>query len=148
MESSDIGGIIILLMGIAAFAWAALFIIKARSTKRWPTAEGEIISSDIDIVHIKWTGQDMIVANIEYKYTVEGNEYKYFKVRPTERIAGGKACEQAVERYPVGSQVTVYYNQNRPEEAVLEPVVQKGGPIALSILGCFGLIMGLAVILT
>jgi hypothetical protein len=59
---------------------------------------------------------------VVYSYEVAGQPYSSHRVtfgaiRPSKQAA---AAEKALERYPVGSQVTVYYNPAQPSETVLE----------------------------
>ena len=59
---------------------------------------------------------------IAYEYVVDGRTYR------SEHVAFGKVfwslaprrAAAKVARYPAGAQVTVYFNPQRPEEAVLE----------------------------
>ena len=65
-------------------------------------------------------------ADIEYRYSVDGRSYVGNRVsyrwndKPSSRTSDKGYYERVLEKYPVGKNVTVHYNPNDPDEAVLE----------------------------
>ncbi len=53
---------------------------------------------------------------------MDGKEYHSSTVNPTHYAFQEKEAAQAgADRYPVGAKVTVYYDPEKPQSAVLEP---------------------------
>ena len=64
----------------------------------------------------------MYSADVRYTYLVNGTQYSSGRVSlgdSSTNSSSGK--EEIVRRYPMGSQVIVYYDPSRPEDALLEP---------------------------
>ena len=56
---------------------------------------------------------------VHYSYQSMGQTLQGKKIMPGPE-AGGGGAKKVVARYPVGAQVTVYYDPNNPRDAVLE----------------------------
>ncbi len=96
----------------------------------WPSVSGTIISSDIRET-TEWerkgikSGWDrtLYLPNILYNYEVQGNKYRSYRVffADDEKFCTdpGNAREIA-SRYPSGKNVSVHYNPENPQVAVLE----------------------------
>ena len=56
---------------------------------------------------------------VQYSYQVGGRSYQGSRIAPGPEV-GGTGAGKIIERYPVNSQVTVYYNPQNPSDAVLE----------------------------
>ncbi len=96
---------------------------NAKQSKNWPTAIGVITHSDIDQEFRK--GKTMYSAEIGYKFSANGQEY----VGHTVSFAGmGSSSHSAAlnvtDRYPMGREVSVYYDGKDPNKNVLEPGVR------------------------
>ncbi len=109
----------------------ALFTYSTYATrmasKTWPTANGVIIRSEIE-AHTRTSSDDsqkeetfITTPKIAYEYQVDGNRFKGSKVALSS--PSGNA-QQLVTRYPKGKSIPVYYNPDKPRQAVLIP----GGP--------------------
>lgn len=109
----------------------ALFSYNAYATrmasKTWPTANGVIIQSEIE-AHTSTSSEDpekeetfTSALKIAYEYRVDGNRFKGTKIALSS--PSGNA-QQLVARYPKGKSLPVYYNPDKPQQAVLVP----GGP--------------------
>lgn len=87
---------------------------RGRASLAWPTAQGEIVRSDI--VRGRRSGE----AVIRYAYTVDGRAYegwrKYFI-----RRGDGRTRSDWVRQYPEGRTVPVHYDPDDPEISALEP---------------------------
>ena len=94
------------------------------ASKSWPSATGSIIQSEIE----QQTSTSGEGANkkstvkeypkIAYQYHIDGHRYKSAKISFLSSIGSAR---QVVSRYPQGKTVPVYYNPDRPEQAVLVP---------------------------
>ena len=115
----DIWHIIVLIIGLILIIIPAYTIQKCIASGNWPTTEGEIIKSEWDEIY---TNQ----ADIEYEYWVDekryvGNRVSYrWMDSPNLHSDDNGYYERLLEKYPYGKNVTVHYNPDNPDEAVLE----------------------------
>jgi len=143
------GGLFVLL-----FAGIGVFLIyhsirsrrKAESSQGWPSTSGQV--SEARVSHHTSTDadgdtQDSYSPEVRYHYQTGGQEYDGSKIGFgfQQSFNSRSQAEQALTRFPEGSQVTVYYNPANPAEAVLE---RKAGGSTLSlVLGIIFLLVGL-----
>jgi hypothetical protein len=115
-------GLVFVAFSAALTIRSVLDIISAVISKRWPRTTGTVIDSDVQSSR-DLDGDVSYRAAVTYCYTVEGRELV------ARRTCFGDHLElswrtpavRTVRRYPVGASVTVRYNPHDPEEAVLEP---------------------------
>jgi hypothetical protein len=116
-----------ILFGLSLGALAAWFVFRdrrrGRSALSWPATQGRIIESRVEEKCLPGDRPNVRFApRIAYEYVVDGRSYR------SERVAFGEVfwslapqgAAAKVARYPAGSEVTVYYDSQRPAEAVLE----------------------------
>lgn len=99
-------------------------IRKGIQSKNWPKVEGSIRRSEVDVHYsMDEDGPSRdFSADIYYEYTVDGRDYGGATVKMGYSDVQGKgSSHQAVDEYPEGSTVDVYYDPDNPREAVLEP---------------------------
>jgi hypothetical protein len=98
---------------------------KARAEKQasqtWPSTPGKIVTSRVELS----SGRDMatVYAKIVYEYQLRGRTYQCDQVHSGDEFFAQATREQTyglVDKYPVGREVTVYYNPDNPAEAALE----------------------------
>jgi hypothetical protein len=99
-------------------------IKTAQASVDWPTVDGTIESSELKMEERMENQQQHTEyrAVIEYSYEVGGKRFR------TNNVAFGalssssrSAIQEIVDRYPVGKRVTVHYDPQSAENAVLEP---------------------------
>jgi hypothetical protein len=75
--------------------------------------------------------------SIKYAYSVAGRTYEHdtFTSVASSVIRERAAADVLVGRYPVGGQVTVFYNPSRPDDSVLVPGGSRGNWFFL-VFGC------------
>lgn len=107
--------------GLIVFAYVVK-LLEVRKARNWKTAPGRIIQSRTR----QHTRRDVngksireVLPDVVYEYEVGGRRYRGTRISFAERITGAD-LEAALERYPVGADVTVSYNPGKPAEAVLE----------------------------
>lgn len=108
------------LAGLFLTYFASNNALNASKTKSWPTAEGTIVTSEI-------TGSaSRYVLHIVYTYTVDSTEYSSEKIGLTNYAQYKKKvdAESAIDKYPLNSKVTVSYNPNKVDEAILKPGIK------------------------
>jgi len=99
----------------------------------WPSVSGTIVSSGIRET-TEWkrkgikTGRDrtLYLPNVLYNYEVQGNKYRSYRVffEGAEDYFDPGNAREIVSRYPSGKKVSVYYNPENPQFAVLETGVK------------------------
>ena len=126
--------------GVALFPLAIILygqyqLHQARQSEQWPVVPGKIVRSFVKSSISE--GETIYSADIKYAYTVQGVEHRSDVV-----VIGGHSygANATVNRYPLGKEVSVSYDPEKPRRAVLEPGVffygahEIGGMILFSIL--------------
>ena len=116
---------------------------KAQTSSGWPATEGKIVRSWVK-TSTSWdsdyrTRTTAYYPAVQYEYTVLGKTYTGSRISfgGTAGKSTRRAAEAALEGYPVGASVTVYYNPHNPQDAVLERTMH-GGPLMLIVGATFG----------
>ena len=120
------------------------------ATKSWPTTRGRIVEGSIHETSIylpKGGRAATYHANLVYEYAVAGRAYRsnHFNVDGPQAYSFRRRAEAHLRQWPPGSEVTVYYDPAKPEQAVLSRKAQRiatlwfalalGGGIAVFLLG-------------
>ena len=106
---------------IAAFSYNGYRTSLA--SESWPSVTGSIVRSEIERqTSTSGEGADKKTTvneypKIAYQYHIDGKTYTSRKIS---FVSPGNA-KQVVSRYPVGKSVSVSYNPDKPEQAVLVP---------------------------
>jgi hypothetical protein len=120
-------GVVLLLGAALAYLFRQRTAAKQAASVAWPTVQGEVTRAWVH--SFRDNNQNLqYMARVKFAYEVQGRRHE------SERIAwGGRAsaatsgeAQTLVDRYPTGSPVAVYYNPQKPKEAVLEPA-ETGG---------------------
>ncbi len=94
---------------------------EAAETKNWPTVEGIITFAELNKTQNS-DGNDMYYANVQYTYSVDGNEYTESSITTADGTTSMKnSVKKQLRKYAKGTKVTVYYDPEFPNTAVLEP---------------------------
>ncbi len=89
----------------------------ARESVRWPAAEGEVVDVTIS--------RALRSTRVLYRFAVDGRVHEGRRIAFVDRARGRTRSELAAE-YPEGRRLTVRYDPDDPETAVLEPGVTTG----------------------
>lgn len=104
----------------------------------WPTVYGEITVSKVNRRHDSEHGY-VEYPHVSYTYEVNGKKYHSSNIMAGGEL-GGVKVESTLARYPLGSNVTVYYDPQNPKDAVLEPgnkTVSKGLWLMMGLMDIF-----------
>jgi hypothetical protein len=107
-------------------AIAAKIVWKTREVQRaalWPSAQGRIVCSQMRAVRRRRTGEATAAGNmpyIEYVYSAGGVEYRGHRIGIGDISTDSPQAQAALDCYPEGRTVPVYYNPADPGEAVLD----------------------------
>ena len=98
-------------------------MMGAAGSARWPSVEGRIVKSTVEITD---SGGDYPVTlyapDIHYKYSANGASHTRQRVALADINPGGQAKADAViKRYPPGKAVRVYVSPRDSEMTILEP---------------------------
>jgi Protein of unknown function (DUF3592) len=134
MNMVAVAMVLIGLIWVAAFAWAHFRAVgKAKAAEAWPTVEGRVVSSRIDVEESNDNdGNSTTWYNpvVTYGYAVGGRELQGTRLRfGNYRSASRRKAEAALAPYAEGTAPLVRYNPDKPEECVLE--TRKPGPVYL-----------------
>ena len=118
-----IGFIMALAAGLMDY-YMVIYISDERKAEQdantWPSVTGTVLSARA-VTHglqgIHNTRADF--PEVAYSFEVDGKTYKSKHIAAGGQI-GGAGVGGVLARYPVGSQVTVYYDPKNPKNAVLE----------------------------
>ncbi len=130
----------LIFVGVGLFLLFIYFrnLIRVRASEGWPASQGIVVASWIRESHS--TDDDGSTSTsyypeVNYTYSVMGTEYQSDKITFGLKTGGsrGKALK-VIAKYVEGNPVTVYYDPDNPQLAVLERSVSK-------ILPVYGIIM-------
>jgi hypothetical protein len=114
-------GLVALLMAVGMCG----YVLRA---SRWPTTRGRVIASGAEEFRARPQPDDrvrrtMYKPSVVYEYEVNGR--RYTGDRLTLGVVASAtfpwAARRTAAKYPVGREVTVYYDPNSPGESVLRP---------------------------
>ena len=147
-----------LLAPLALILFAAIYkSLQVRAASEWPSAPGRVVVSNSEVRDVRvidrgredgYRFEPRNFANIVYEYSVSGQTLTNNRVS-IDDDRGNFGIAETIARYPVGMDVTVYYNPRHPRDAVLERETPKGWwgclatGMAIALLVIFGSIFGL-----
>ena len=98
---------------------AILFFMRRRMAvvSQWPSTMGTVVNSYLERRSSSDGSTNYPV--VQYSYQVGGQMYQSSKLAPGPEV-GGTGAGTVVARYPAGAQVLVFYDPQKPSDAVLE----------------------------
>lgn len=138
-------GAVIMLLGLRA-------IVRERATRRWPKAEGVIVSSCVDSAthqvrdaHGYYVDSTQYAPVVLYRYVVGGRTLDGTALRLSPTSMGNADKAKAIsDRYAAGASVDVSYDPADPSRAYLESGTS-GGAIFLTAFGGLFVAVGVLV---
>lgn len=115
---------------------------EAKASDSWPNVPGIITHSDIS--QSTDDGKTMYATEINYNFNIGNNSYSGNRISLTSnntKTSNIGSVKKTLQKYPVGQQVTVYYDPELPNNAVLQPgadtftYIIKYAPFLLGFLG-------------
>ena len=107
----------VFLAGIGITIWGWKILADSKIIKQWPTVKGAIEES------IERPEKDLL-PHIVFSYQVQGEQYQRKFDFPEGTHPLPEFNQAYLKKYPVGKNVMVYYNPEKPETATLEPETQ------------------------
>lgn len=123
---------------------------EAKSSESWPSVPGLITNSEVR-QSVDNDGKTMYAAQINYDFMVDNKTYSGNSISLTSgntTTSSIRSVKKDLQKYPVGAEVTVYYDPELPNHAVLKPGADTFTTIikyAPFLFGFFGILMLLQV---
>ncbi len=119
-------GLFLLFLGVVGVAGIQVGKTRVNQVTQWPSTTGRIVTSELTTSTVK-TGRVLkidAIAKIIYTYSVNGKSYRSegLRVVPMLHFKPEGTPEKLLAKYPVGKSVNVYYDPNKPDDALLTPV--------------------------
>jgi hypothetical protein len=130
------GFIIFLGLGIATFYFGMNNYKMYKASKSWPSVKGTVTESRVAIRQTESDGKmiNMYYPKVVYHYFVNDTSFTNNKISFGEYGTDKrKHANKVIGKYPVNSEVTVYYNPKNPQEAVLERKAGFGNYLTLGV---------------
>ncbi len=99
-----------ILFALAGFLYGVIQVKEAKRSLEWPSTLGKVIEAR--------RGSDPVKPLVLYRYAVDGRQYEARRIA-FRQVAGDETAPM-LRRYRVGKEVTVYFDPEDPETAVLE----------------------------
>ena len=110
-------GAYFLILGIRSY----LYILHSQ---KWMKTKGRIISSHVDGKFERTNGLEFIYISkpvVKYEYSVGSEKYANDQISLIQiNTSSAKRAQRVIDKYPPNTEVEVFYNPNKPDEAVLE----------------------------
>lgn len=140
--------LVLLVLGIYLVVFSLRSKKKAEESQNWPNVPGTVTQTEVKrSVNRDDDGNESYAyyPKIEYTYQVGGQTLTGKRLAFGGQVAqkNPASVQKDLERYPVGGQVNVYYDPNKPSEAVLER--QAGGLKWGLIVGIICLVLSLCI---
>jgi hypothetical protein len=90
------------------------------ASQSWPSTTGQVLKSRAEV---RGGRRARVYPYVLYEYEVNGQSYQSDFVRASDKLWRGYTSRDAydtVDRYPVGTMVTVYYDPADPQQSALE----------------------------
>jgi hypothetical protein len=149
MNTGMILGLVLAGVGLIAVVFGILQLRTAKASAGWPAVKGKIVLAGVETSSS--TDEDGSTSRrysprVEYAYTVSGRKYTSHQAAVgSRRTYGSRSAAEAKLAYRSGQQVDVYYNPQKPSQAVLEPGAA-GGAWGTVIIGIVFAVAGVVVI--
>jgi hypothetical protein len=112
---------IYLLGALVGFAISVIYIrilLKECNVRKWKKTLGVITNNEI--LPIESSEGEIYKFKVEYKFLVDGIDYMGNRRRVKEWCYNQFKVEEIKKRYDVNCKVEVYYDENNPDNCVLE----------------------------
>ncbi len=108
-----IGAFIVAGLIITAFGWRAFQ--KSKASTQWPSVSGKISEAQLA------SAENDLLPDIRFSYTIKTERYQGRVEFPPGTMPMPGFAQKQLEKYPLGSEVQIYYNPLQPDRATLEP---------------------------
>lgn len=126
---ADVVFIIMILIGVFMISVGGFRAYEAYSSQIWPTVKGEILASRVEILGSNSGRTYRSYVRYGYEAGSDGNGSSWYEGEQMgpdaiEKRESRFQAEAELAPYPKGAIIDVYYNPNRPDRSMLEPVFE------------------------
>jgi len=123
--------VIIYFLVIVGFLFFLISVCKVLSAFFWPSVKGEIMKSSlvkqVMTSSTTQTNKKMYSVSVNYNYYVSGKNFsgdrvRFFQARGTSE----SLALRDLDKYPIGTQIDVFYKPSDPSKSVLVKGLSKG----------------------
>jgi hypothetical protein len=143
-------GVVFVLVGGIALAIGIVQYRDGEDTKSWTATTAQITSTDIEQKTETRRDSDgdrrtstTYTPIVHYTYSVDGTTYDGARIKMGLSSGGEGRALDIVERYPIGAEVTAYYDPGDPDSAVLEQGADRTGTYLFGGIGGLFTLIGL-----
>jgi hypothetical protein len=128
IRKQDIPGLVVCtILGLGLTFLGAVKIKNASETRSWPVTKGKITVSEVK-------GAMKYYPSVSYTYSIDSIDYSSNGITLMNYSTKKRSVvEETLKKYPLGSEVKVYYNSADPAKAFLEPGITTGNFILLAV---------------
>jgi Protein of unknown function (DUF3592) len=123
------GAMCAMVVPVAVLGGIGIYVYRRRrmrdavreAAQSWPSTMGVVVASTIRVTRTHRSRSETPV--VAYQYQVDGQPYVGKVVKAGEQFFSARLhgdAQRTVDRYPVGAQVTVFYDPANPADSVLE----------------------------
>jgi len=134
----------LVLFVIAWIGFVTYFVNEANEAKdaeNWPTTQGEVLETRItshtstDSSSRSGSGGSNTTykPRVLYRYSVEGETLENHIVQMMTSYDSHSEAQKVLDRYPIGSTVSVYYKEEEPSKSLLEPGLSAESQLVITI---------------
>jgi len=90
------------------------------AARNWASTTGKVITSRVEVSGGDYTSVSPFIV---YQYNVYGRDYSNSQIKAGDvhmSSYGSRDSYNIVDKYPVGADVTVFYNPENPQQSALE----------------------------
>lgn len=131
-------GVAALYFGVRALQRAPAFLLRTIGARlvshRWPAVSGTIIGAEIRVTPDS-DQRSFYEAVVRYAYTVQGWRYEASQADMTLVSSSRDLAQAVIARYPVGSSVSVYYDPQEPQRALIDRSIRPHHLVGLLLAG-------------
>jgi hypothetical protein len=115
--------------GLAVLLFGLAFMAYVRKAAKWPVTRGRIVAADVQAFQDRrhsWSDyayRRHYKPSVVYEYEVNGRKYRGDRLTIGVVVSATLPgfARRTAARYPVGTEVDVHYDPNKPGESVLHP---------------------------
>ena len=126
--------------GVAMMAWSWRNISKKRSCKTWPSISARVIEAQAA------SKQYDMQPLVRFTYQVSNKSYEGIVDIPAGESAAPDFAQRFLQKYPLDSELTVFYNPASPQEHTLKAGTNNEDWLLFAV-GAGAFVMGLVFIL-
>ena len=137
--------IVLVVIGAFITSFTLLAVKRGKQSEQWQKCEGKVVSAEVEEER-RYDPEDgtsvYYYPRVHYEYQVGDKTYQGKKLKMLEASMSKKKANETIASFSTGSTVEVYYDPQKPEQAVLQPGTQKFSYVFL-VVGMLCILAGL-----